>query len=181
MRDIAVPIFLRLGKRMRGPAGVPVGTLRRIMISNVVCSNSESSFCSILSGIPGHPIMDIQLNDIYIEHRGGGTSEDATLQPPEAEDKYPEPNMFGRMPAHGVFVRHARNVSLNNVEFRSSKGDLRPAFVLEDVQGTEFFRVRTPHVRDVPTFVLNNVDGFSVFRSKNVADVQFDHVTRQRL
>jgi polygalacturonase len=180
MRDIAVPIFLRLGKRMRGPAGVPVGTLRRIMISNVVCSNSESSFCSILSGIPGHPIMDIQLNDIYIEHRGGGTSEDATLQPPEAEDKYPEPNMFGRMPAHGVFVRHARNISLNNVEFRSSKEDLRPAFFLEDVQGTEFFRVRAPHVRDVPTFVLNNVDGFGVFRSKNVADVQFDHATRER-
>ena len=180
MRDIAVPIFLRLGNRMRGPAGVPVGTLRRIMISNVVCSNSESSFCSILSGIPGHPIMDIQLNDIYIQHRGGGTSEDATLQPPEAEDKYPEPNMFGRMPAHGVFVRHARNISLNNVEFLSSKEDLRPAFFLEDVQGTEFFRVRTPHVRDAPTFVLNNVDGFSVFRSKHVADVQFDHATRER-
>ena len=180
MRDIAVPIFLRLGNRMRGPAGVPVGTLRRIMISNVVCSNSESSFCSILSGIPGHPIMDIQLNDIYIQHHGGGTSEDATLQPPEAEDKYPEPNMFGRMPAHGVFVRHARNISLNNVEFLSSKEDLRPAFFLEDVQGTEFFRVRTPHVRDAPTFVLNNVDGFSVFRSKHVADVQFDHATRER-
>ena len=133
-----------------------------------------------LSGVPGHPIMDIQLNDIYIQHRGGGTSEDATLQPPEAEDKYPEPNMFGRMPAHGVFVRHARNISLNNVEFLSSKEDFRPAFVLEDVQGAEFFRVRTPHVGEVPTFSLNNVDGFSVFRSKHVPDVQFDRATRER-
>jgi hypothetical protein len=88
--------------------------------------------------------------------------------------------MFGRMPAHGVFVRHARNISLNNVEFLSSKEDLRPAFFLEDVQDTEFFRVRTPHVRDVPTFALNNVDGFSVSRSKHVADAQFDHATRER-
>jgi len=76
MRDIvSAPIFLRLGSRMRGPAGVPVGKLRRILISNVVCSNSNSSFGSILSGIPGHPIEDIQLNDIYIQHQGGGTTE----------------------------------------------------------------------------------------------------------
>ena len=181
MRDIiSAPIFLRLGSRMRGPAGVPVGVLRRILISNVVCSNSESSFCSILSGIPGHPIEDIQLNDIYIQHQGGGTAEAAATQPPELENKYPEPNMFGGMPSHGFFLRHAKNISLNNVEISSLKEDVRPAFVLQDVRGADFFRVRTPHTTDVPTFALNNVDNFSVFRSKNVADVQFDHATRER-
>ena len=37
MRDIVgAPIFLRLGARMRGPAGVPVGALRRVLISNIV-------------------------------------------------------------------------------------------------------------------------------------------------
>ena len=53
MRDItSAPIFLRLGSRMRGPAGVPVGSLRRVLISNVVCSNADSRFGSILCGIP---------------------------------------------------------------------------------------------------------------------------------
>jgi len=181
MRDIiSAPIFLRLGSRMEGPAGVPVGRLRRILISNVVCSCLDSSYCAILSGIPGHPIEDIQLNDIYIQHAGGGTAEEATLQPYEGENVYPEPYMFGTMPSHGVFIRHARNISLNNVEIVSLKEDLRPAFFLQDIQGAEFFRVRTPQVRNVPTFALNNVDGFSVFRSKNVADVQFDHATQEK-
>jgi polygalacturonase len=109
MRDVAGPLFLRLGSRMRGPAGVPVGALRRVLISNLVCSNARSRMCSILSGIPGHPIEDIQLNDIYIEHRGGGTAEDAAIQPAEEETKYPELDMFGRpMPAHGFFFRHVR-------------------------------------------------------------------------
>src|SRR5580700_1768776 len=100
MRDIvSAPIFLRLGSRMRGPAGVPVGSLRRVLISNVVCSNSEASLGSILSGIPGHPIEDIQLNDIHIQHRGGGTPEASAIHPPELENKYPEPNMFGAMPS----------------------------------------------------------------------------------
>ena len=36
MRDIvSAPIFIRLGARMRGPAGIPVGALRRVLISNV--------------------------------------------------------------------------------------------------------------------------------------------------
>src|SRR6266566_1629463 len=37
MRDVQnAPIFLRLGSRMRGPAGTPVGKLRRVNISNIV-------------------------------------------------------------------------------------------------------------------------------------------------
>lgn len=39
MRDIVnAPIFLRLGARMRGPEGTPVGKLRRINISDVLSS-----------------------------------------------------------------------------------------------------------------------------------------------
>src|SRR5579872_6157868 len=41
MRDIVDgPIFMRLGDRMRGPQGIPVGALRRVIISNIVCSNA---------------------------------------------------------------------------------------------------------------------------------------------
>ncbi len=182
MRDItSAPIFMRLGSRMRGPAGVPVGALRRVLISNIVCSNAESSLGSIISGVPGHSIEDIQLNDIYIQHRGGGTAEAAAIQPPELENKYPEPNMFGGMPSHGFFLRHVRNISVNNVEISSLKEDARPAFVLEDVRGADFFRVRTPHVANVPTFALNHVADFSVAHCKHVLDTQLDHTDEKKL
>jgi polygalacturonase len=181
MRDVVAPFFLRLGRRMRGPAGVPVGSLRRVLISNVVASNTDSGLCSILSGIPGHPIEDVQLNDIYIQNRGRGTAEDAALHPPEAEDKYPEPDMFGRMPAHGFFIRHARNVSVSNVEIRCLQEDLRAAFALYDVQSADFFRIRAPRFRDLPVFVLRNVDDFTVNQSKGVSDRQIAHTTEQQL
>src|SRR5204863_2756595 len=65
MRDIAnCPIFLRLGSRMRGPAGPAVGQLRRVIISNVVVYNAEPKYASIISGIPGHDIEDVTLNNI---------------------------------------------------------------------------------------------------------------------
>jgi hypothetical protein len=92
MRDlVGAPIFLRLAARMRGPAGVPVGALRRVLISNIVCSNAGSPVCSIISGIPGHEIEDVKLSNILIQHHGGGTQSDATLQLAEKEKDYPEP------------------------------------------------------------------------------------------
>jgi polygalacturonase len=182
MRDItSAPIFMRLGSRMRGPQGVPVGALRRVLIANIVCSNSESTFGSIISGIPGHEIEDIQLNDIYIQHRGGGTAEAAAIQPPEAENKYPEPNMFGAMPSHGFFLRHVKNVSMSNVEIRCLEEDLRPACVLQDVQGADFFRIRAPRAKGTAMFSLNNVGDFNAYRCKGVPDTQVDHADKKKL
>ena len=53
MRDIRnSPIFLRLGMRMRGPKGVPVGTLKRVIISDVTCHGAVAELPSIISGVP---------------------------------------------------------------------------------------------------------------------------------
>src|SRR5215213_6291177 len=57
MRDIVnSPIFLRLGRRMRGPAGIAVGELRRVLLSNIVVYNADPKYAAIISGIPGHNI-----------------------------------------------------------------------------------------------------------------------------
>jgi hypothetical protein len=182
MRDISsAPIFLRLGRRMRGPAGAPVGVLRRIMISNIVCSNSVPQFGSILSGVPGHPIENVTIRDVYIQHQGGGTREDAAIEPAEKETAYPEPDMFGAMPSHGFFIRHAKGIEVSNVEIETMKPDARPFAVLDDVDGADFFRIKTPRVAEAPLFSLNNVRGFSVARSKPLADTEIDEAAKKTL
>jgi len=182
MRDITnSPIFLRLGSRMRGPEGRPMGVLRRVIISNVVCSNSRSRFGCIISGIPGHYIEDVKLSDMYLQFEGGGTKEDAALQAPEKENGYPEPTMFGTLPDSGFFIRHVKNIDIGNVEISSEKPDQRPPFVLDDVQGAEFLRIKTPQTAGVPAFALNNVSNFSVYSSKPVADTQLDHAAEKKL
>ncbi len=168
MRDIiTAPIFLRLGRRMRGPDGVPIGVLRRLIINGIVCSNSASRISSIISGIPGHPIEDVKISNIYVQHQGGGTRETAAIDPPENENAYPEPTMFGAMPSHGLYIRHARNIEVSDIEIAPMKEDFRPAFALNDVQGASFSHVKIPHTAGVPSFVLKNVLDFSVdHRSK---------------
>ena len=70
-------------------------------------------------------------------HPGGGTKEDAQRQVPEKEKDYPEPNMFGTTPAHGFFIRHARGVEMNGIKIEHAGEDLRPGFVVEDVDGAD--------------------------------------------
>ena len=182
MRDIVdVPFFLRLGSRMRGPEGTPVGELRRVLISNVVVSNCASRQATIITGIPGHTIEDVKLSNILVLHRGGGTKADAATQPPEVENGYPEPNRFGPMPAHGFYIRHVKRIGIKDVEIRPMQPDMRPGFVLEDVSGAELIHVKLPQTPEVPSVVLKNVKDFSVTQSKPLPDAQVESAEQKTL
>ena len=177
MRDCTnTPIYLRLGRRMRGPAGVPVGTLKRVIISNVVSYNSEAQLggAGLISGIPDYPIEDVKIHDLYMEHKGGGTKEMAARVVPEGETEYPEPYRFGDIPASGFYVRHVKNIEFNNVEIAWSKPDARPVFSLKSVNGAEFDRIKTPKGMTTPVFALNNVEDFRVTSSRNVQDAHME-------
>jgi polygalacturonase len=74
-------IFLRLGNRARGPAGTPVGAIRRVSISHVVASDVDARYPILIAGLPGHPVEDVSLSDIRVASRGGLSLDDAAKQP----------------------------------------------------------------------------------------------------
>ena len=164
------PLFLRLGRRMRGPVGVPVGTLKRILISNIT-SYSASALPSIIAGVRDHPVEDIKISDVILHQVGGGSRELADGRPPDQEEAYPEPTMFGELPAIGFFIRHARNVEMSNVEIQTASADARPAFWLQDVVGADFFRMSLPPGR---AYALDRVTKFRSFGCRSMSDVSFD-------
>ncbi len=127
------PIFVRLGNRARGYYEGQhidqVGTLRNVTISDVTVSNAGSTGCSI-TGLPDHCVEDITLRNIRIEHRGGGKQ--TPVPTDEKEKEYPEATMWGPLPAHGFFVRHARGVVFQNVVVKPLQPDDRPEYVKED-------------------------------------------------
>ncbi len=160
MRDIVnAPLFLRLGSRMRSPKGTPVGKMRRINISNVNVYNADSRYSSIISGIPGCYIEDVSLNNIQITYKGGGTKEDAELMPPENEAVYPEPWMFGTIPASGFFIRHVKNIELNNIRIDFIQPDFRPSLWMKDVEGVRLINYRGGTGKGVKPYRLYEVSG----------------------
>ena len=166
------PMFLRLGRRMRGPTDAKIGTLKRIIISDI-SSYGSTQLPSILSGVAGFPIEDVKISNIYLHQIGGGDGTMAGSQPPERETEYPEPTMFGPLPATGFFFRHVKNLELSHIEIATERSDARPAFVLVDVDGADFFRVRVPRTSSSPAFHLKQVSDFRVFGSQFLPDTDF--------
>jgi hypothetical protein len=165
---------------MRGPAGIPIGQLRRVLISNIVVSLPNTRQAAIITGIPGHEIEDVRFRDIQLLVPGGGTKEDAATQPPENENGYPEPNRFGPMPAYGFFVRHVKGIELRDVEIQCAQPDARPAFVLDEVDGAEFTHVKSPRGPGA-TWSLTNVKDFAVTQSRPFLDSYFESIQQKTL
>ncbi len=172
MRDlVSGPIFMRLGARLRGPAeSTKVGTLRRVLISNLECYNAPMKGSSVLSGIPGYSIEDVKISNVYVETAGGGSEEMAKVQLQEFENKYPEPSMFGATPASGFFLRHVRNLEMSHVEVANATPDARPAFSLVDVERADFFAVTAARGAQ-GAFALHSVKDLRIGWSRAAADV----------
>jgi polygalacturonase len=177
MRDLySSPIFMRLGSRLRGPKETTkVGTIKRVMINNLTCHNTSERFSSTLSGIPGYSIEDVKLSNIYIETAGGGPAAAAQVEPAELESKYPEPSMFGPMPACGFFLRHVRSIEMSHVEIATAAPDARPMFYLKDVERADFFAITAPRGA-AGAFSLNNVKDLRIGWSRAASDITLSSV-----
>lgn len=166
MKNIVnAPIFLRLGSRLRSPKGTPVGKIARVSISNINVYNADSRYACIIAGIPDHQIEDVTLSNININFKGGGTKEDGALTPPENANLYPEPWMFGTIPASAFFIRHAKNIELNNIKISHQTPDFRPPLWMEDVDGARIINFRTPIEQGIEPYKLSDVTDFKVYMS----------------
>jgi polygalacturonase len=137
MNRVGAPIFLRLGNRARPfREGGPIPgmcTFRNVQITNIQATGASVTGCAI-AGLPGHPIQDVTIENIRIEFDGGGSAADAKRVVPEYPDRYPEYSMFGRLPAYGFYVRHARGLRFRNLNLTTAKPDGRPPMVRDDVE-----------------------------------------------
>ncbi|WP_222847158.1 glycoside hydrolase family 28 protein [Pontiella desulfatans] len=152
MNDVEGPIFIRLANRGRKydkpteqiqkqdvePEGVPVGNCKNIRISNIkatVTSDIQKRCGIMISGIPGHCIENVMLENIEISYPGGGTAEDAEREIAEDIARYPEQFFFGVLPSWGAYVRHAKNVEFRNLNMGTRAPDAREMIVADDVEG----------------------------------------------
>lgn len=89
----------------------------------------------MITGIPGHYVENVILENVVVSYPGGGTLEDAKREVAEDITRYPEQFFFGVLPSWGAYIRHARNVTFKNVELSTRAPDQRERIVLEDVEG----------------------------------------------
>ena len=104
-------------------------------------------FPSSITGIPGHDIENVRLENIEIIYPGRGhkglayASLSQLDSIPEKAAEYPEFHMFGELPAWGFYIRHVKDLVIENMSLKIEKPDYMNAFVLDDVKGTTFQNV----------------------------------------
>lgn len=171
MNTVGAAFFIRLGSRGLGLAPEvpaekrPCGSVSNITLSDIRATvadrigknpppwfveNGARSPSSIM-GLPGRPVENVLLRGIDVLGLGGGTREDANRPVEEKPSEYPQWERWGLLPAHGLYIRHARGVTLDGVRFRYQEPDARPAIVCDDAGEVQMRGVEAqPGVDDGP-------------------------------
>jgi polygalacturonase len=171
MVNVKTPILVRLGSRLsvfRKGSDIQqqTGTLENVVIRNVKAKAADTAQLMppsgiLITGIPGHYITGLTLENIEIDLAGGGTAEHARQIVPEAIDQYPEVKTFGpRVPAYGIWARHVKGLKLKDIKFNLSGNDLRPAFICEDGKDIQVTNWDIPATNAAQAIIrLEQVDG----------------------
>jgi polygalacturonase len=150
------PIYLRIGARWNKGR---TGSMNNIQIQNMYCEVAETkadagkeyegpiedlprniSPASIV-GLPGQYISNVTLKNIQIVFPGNSNPNYAYrgILPadldsiPEMPAAYPEFSQFKELPAWGFYVRHAKNLTMENITLTAKGKEYRPALVFDDV------------------------------------------------
>lgn len=114
---------------------------------------------SSITGIPGHHVEDVTLEDIELIYPGRASKGiwyyplSQIHQVPEKIRDYPEFSMFGELPAWGFYVRHVRGLTFRNVRLSLKDEDFRPAFVFDDARGVTLRLLSLPlHLSGQPWY-----------------------------
>jgi hypothetical protein len=185
MSEVRTPMLFRLGSRLNvfrkgQDTKQSTGTFENVVIRNIKAKASDSAQLKppsgiLITGVPGHYITNLTLENIEIEILGTGTLENARHVVPEAIDQYPEVKTFGPViPAYGVWARHVKGLKLKNITFRIKNNDLRPVFICEDGKEIEVTGWSIPPTTGAPSIMrLENVEEATISNNdvKGKADV----------
>ena len=149
MDNLRAPFFVRLGHRGGNSPGTRQveprlpGRIQGVVIRNVKAE--RSLFEASISGIPGHPVEDVRLENLALSYEGGGLAEWLSDSVPDETviGRYPEAQMFGRLPAYGLYCRHVRGLRLSDVAMGCLAADARPMLVCDDVTDLALTRVNS--------------------------------------
>ncbi len=182
-RNTGNAIFIRLGHRNTEGS---VGSLKNVTIKNVkvqipfgrpdidydlrgpALSFFHNPFPASITGIPGHEVENVFMENIEISYPGRASKGMAYIpvtrldQVPEKEDEYPEFTMFGELPAWGFYFRHVNGISLKNVTLKLMDKDYRPAFVFDDVKNLNISDIEIPENKLRESMVMKDCTDISI-------------------
>lgn len=125
--------FILLGDRKRSvPGRKPrIGSISNIHFKNINGKEFTQQYPSIITGIKGHHIQNIRLENVNLQVKGGIQTNNQSVM--EYDGKYPEGSKFGLTNASGLYIRHTDQVELINCKITPQFPDTRKWLIEENV------------------------------------------------
>ena len=163
MEDVVSPVFIRLGSRGRGMEKPAPGSLKNISIQNVVAR--RATLASTVTGVEGGRVQNIVIDGLNVTAAGGIAARDVNV--PESPAKYPDPDMFGELPALALYARHVDGLTLRNIKVHAGEPDGRPAIILDDVAALEMSGFDSTNIPPhQPMLLFRNVAGALLYGNR---------------
>ncbi len=72
------------------------------------------------------------------------------------------------MPVYSFFIRHVKNIEMNNVEISYLGKETRPAFMMDDVKGADLFNIKAQRGTTAQTIILKNVENINMDKVRGI-------------
>ena len=127
----------------------------------------DDEYSSTITGTTRVPVENVTLTNVRLAVPGGHPASEATRVPGEFLTSYP-PRDYGKRPAYGFWVRHARGVTFADSRVEFDSADNRPAFLVDDGATVVLDRVTAERGGSSPYDVgVSRVAGYAVRDSTN--------------
>lgn len=133
VKRAGTPFFIILGSRKGNTR--PIGSIDGVHFKNIQVERTSKTWGSPISGTINNGVRyapkNISFEDIQVTFRANRGLDEIPEAPPEYDGRYPDPNMWGQLPAAGIYLRHIDRFSMKNTDFNLWGKDIRPLLTKE--------------------------------------------------
>jgi polygalacturonase len=121
----------------------------------------RNPYPALVTGSPSSFITNVVIRDLRVTTAGGGSTAiaNATVADIPAMDtkynRYPEYDMFGEMPAWGLFARNINNLTLENIHLQQQQEDYRHPVIIDNVTALTLATLTVLNERKTPLLLGN--------------------------
>ncbi|MBD64649.1 MAG: hypothetical protein CME62_05555 [Halobacteriovoraceae bacterium] len=142
IKNTGTPFFVLLGSRkhrVTGERTLPVGSIDGVHFINIRSEKTKKSWGSPIAGSVFQGVRyapkNITFKGVEVKYKGDRRLKRIPKRPKEYKGQYPDPHMWGKLPAAGIYFRHIDGLKIEDSVFKiSNDDDPRPLIVKDDVQ-----------------------------------------------
>ncbi len=126
VQNVGTAFFVILGQRFLSPGG---GVVRNVSFENI--EGSVVGVGSAISGTGRARIENVTLSNVHLKNLAG--VDYIPAEPAEYHGQYPDPGIWGVLPAYGYYVRHVTGFKYVDNSHEPVPNEARPVIVQRDV------------------------------------------------